>query len=161
MERTKRAITAALLALFAAYQVIGFLESRESAQGWFTQNVGDVFWPVNWAMFTRLSKTHTVMDFEGLIDGRWQALPMAQWYPARWESGYRWERPAVYAYRSLQVAFLAAACQHTDARYVRLVQRSWNKTLGQREQPRGEVREKLLREWDCELPGPRVTGKVY
>jgi hypothetical protein len=153
-------LTWLVLALFALYQVAGFTESRADGNGPFRKATGDHYWPVNWKMFTGMSKTHTIMEFEGRRDGKWVVLPMHEWYPARWESGYRWERPWVYRWRSLQVPFLSAACQHSGTPYVRLIQRSWDKTLGQQEQPRGKVREKLLRNWDCSSPFPMPSGRV-
>jgi len=149
------------LFFFALYQVAGFSESRAGGNGPLRALTGDYYWPVNWSMFTGLSKTHTIMEFEGVENGEWVRLPMEEWYPAHWESGYRWERPWVYKWPSLQRPFLAAACQHTDAPYVRIVQRSWNKVLGQAEQPRKKVREKLLRVWECDRPYPMPPGRVF
>lgn len=161
MGQLERTLTAILLGLFALYQAAGGYESRFNARGPITEAVGDIFWPINWRMFTTLSKSHSELSFEGYRDGGWERLPMEQWYPAHWESGYRWERPWVYEYRSLQEPFMVAACAHADTPAVRTVLRSWNKTLGQREQPKKNVREKLLRVWECGAPYSPPSGRVY
>lgn len=161
MGKLERAVTAALLALFALYQIAGGIESRYSARGPISAAVGDVFWPINWRMFTTLSRSHSQARFEGLEGGQWVTLPMEQWFPAKWESGYRWERPWVYEYRTLQEPFLVAACERSGLPAVRMVLRSWNKRLGQREQPVEKPREKLLRTWTCGAPYSGPTGKVF
>jgi hypothetical protein len=158
--KAARAVATVWLVLFALFQVGGLVTTVEGANNPIARVTGNIYWPIRWKMFTGLSRTHTVMEFEGWNGAAWELLPMEEWYPAQWESGYRWERTPVYTYRSLQVPFLAAACEHTDDSRVRLVQRSWNKTLGQREQPRKKVREKVLRVWECDREAPAPRGKV-
>jgi len=156
----RKILTTIGLALFGLYQLAGFVETMSDGNGPFREATGNYYWPARWKMFTNISWSHTVMDFEGWDDGEWVRLPMEEWYPAHWESGYRWERTPVYKYRTLQLPFLAAACEHADMPRVRLMQRSWNKKLGQREEPRGDVREKVLRVRECSDELALPAGKV-
>lgn len=155
------AIAWAWLALFGAYQLAGFYESRHEARGPLTSAVGDVFWPINWRMFTGYSRSHTAVVFQGVEDGRWVDLPMEAWYPARWESGYRWERPWVYRSGELVTAFLDAACARSGSPATRLVKKTWRKTLGQMEQPERDVKLELLGTRRCDSPRRLPGGVVY
>ena len=158
---------AGFLAIWTSYHVAGFLDQRvwmgdlrpSVVLGW------NVLWPANFHMFTNRSTKHTEPVFEGFFpepDGDqpagWRPLPMAEWYPARWESGYRWERPPVYKYSEASVPFLIAACEKSGALATRLVLEKWKARLGRMDQPKRNPTREARRDWDCALKGPKPQG---
>lgn len=140
----KRIAALVFLLVFGGYHLACVVQYRDFAKNWRpSQLTGtNVFWFARWKMFTGLSTYHTVPEFQGRsfdpetqLMGEWEPLPMSDWFPARWESGYRWERPAVYNRPNIQVKFLELACDRSGTDQVRLVLHKWKATLGQREQP--------------------------
>lgn len=151
---TKRWLALVFLTLFGGYHVASFVQYRDFSEGWRPSDIVgvNVFWFARWKMFTGLSTYHTVPEFQGREQqgaGDWITLPMAEWYPARWESGYRWERPAVYKRANIQSKFLELACRHADMAEVRMVTHRWKATLGQREQPRRKYSFTELARFRC------------
>ncbi len=161
MDRARVVFGWAWLVLFAVYQAAGLYESRHEARGPLTETFGDVFWPINWRMFTGYNKTHTQILFLGQDGDLWVELPMERWYPARWESGYRWERPWVYSSGELKRSFLAAACQRSGMSAVRMVKKTWPKTLGSLEQPERDVKYTDLGALTCSGDYPLPRGRIY
>jgi hypothetical protein len=148
---------AIFLALLIAYEVIAFADQKGlRAPGW----LKPFLWPAQWKMFTPLNQRQSEIVFEGLFDGQWRPLPMHEWYPARWESGYRWERKPFYERRSRQVPFAAAACRESGAEKVRIIRVRWLKTLGSFDQPPKKRNRKTLLTWDCSDEPPQATGRV-
>lgn len=161
MNRARAVIGWAWLVCFGAYQLAGFYESRDESRGELTAAVGDVFWMINWRMFTGYNKSHTQILFQGLDGETWRDLPMEAWYPARWESGYRWERPWVYSSGELKRAFLEAACQRSGLSATRMIKKTWPKTLGSYEQPEKNVKLSELGSVRCTGQRSLPRGKVY
>jgi hypothetical protein len=148
-ERIRKPVVTAALLLFALYELAAFWDLR-SGKPVFHETFGPIFWPATWKMFTGYSHRHQLLEFQGLRDGEWHALPMKRWYPMRWDSGYRWERPRVRISHSTQAAFLEAACRHTDDPEVRLVVFQWKKRLGRwDERPPRRARMRVLSTWHC------------
>jgi len=150
----KRWLAVVFLMLFGGYHLACFVQYRDFSKGWRPSSfVGtNLFWFARWKMFTGLSTYHTVPEFQGRSHEHgmeWETLPMDEWYPARWESGYRWERPPVYKLARLQDAFLNLACERSGAQEVRMILHRWKATLGQREQPKRKYTKKQIRTFVC------------
>jgi len=146
---------------FAAYEVASFGEFR----GWFQPSLrsrtANIYWVSNWKMFTHKARYHTTVAFEGRTeDGEWQDLPMHQWYPARWESGYRWERPAVRRHPQIQAQFLHLACQKSGMDETRLSKIRWKKRMGRMKQPMRNPQSTVLLTWQCGRTPPTPKGRV-
>ena len=146
------------LIVYGGYHFACVVQYRDFGEGWRPSRIvgTNVFWFARWKMFTGLVTYHTVPEFQGRslnpateMMGEWESLPMADWYPARWESGYRWERPAVYKRSKIQVKFLELACERSGTDEVRMVLHKWKATLGQREQPFHQYRRKDLDVLQC------------
>ncbi len=161
MDRVRIMFGWAWLALFGAYQAAGFYESRQEARGPLTEAVGDIFWMINWRMFTGYNKTHTQILFMGQEGQTWRELPMETWYPARWESGYRWERPWVYSSGELKRAFLEAACARSGVTATKMVKKTWSKTLGSLAQPEKNVKFSDLGTIRCTGERTLPRGRIY
>ena len=163
----KKWLSLLFLVAFGGYHVACGLQYRDfMANMRPSRLVGqNVFWMARWKMFTGLSTYHSVPEFQGRkFDfaqeemSQWTPLPMAEWYPARWESGYRWERPAVYTRRNVRARFLKLACDRSGSDHVRLVKHRWKATLGQREQPRKKYRMDILGGMNCSIELPPHKG---
>jgi hypothetical protein len=161
MKRLRELMAWVWLLLFGAYQLAGAHESAQGARGELTAAIGDIFWMVNWRMFTGFSRSHTAILFYGFDGQTWRELPMEQWYPARWESGYRWERPWVYGSGELIRAFLGAACARSGDQATRMVKKTWHKTLGQAEQPDDDAKLTVLGTLPCTGERELPRGRVY
>lgn len=85
-------------------------------------------WPAIWQMFTLKSDGQENVWYEGRYGTTWVKLPMDEWYPAEWESGYRWER-AAWTHERV-VPYLQAACERSGAQEVRAVRLAWKRRLG-------------------------------
>jgi len=156
-----RGIGTVFLAIFVVYQVLSFGEFR----GWFKPPLrttyARVFWPNIWRMFTHPADRHIVIEFQGRTDDEeWLTLPMATWYPARWESGYRWDRPAARRSGQIKEQFLHLACDKSNADETRMVALRWNKTKGRMKQPKRRLRTKVLKTWDCRDQPRAPKGEV-
>ena len=168
MNRSVKLIAALFfLVVYGGYHLACVVQYRDFGANWRPSRVlgTNVFWFARWKMFTGLSTYHTVPEFQGRsIDletqlmSEWVPLPMAEWFPARWESGYRWERPAVYNRANLQVKFLELACDRSGTDEVRMVLHKWKATLGQREQPVRRYSRKNLRTLRCGEPSSPAKG---
>jgi len=162
-HRIKIAAQIILLCLFAIYQAAGVYETFQSLSNGrepLRAKFGNIFWPARWQMFTQLSQVQKRVVFEGKMDGKWQKLPMEEWFPEKWESGYRWERPPFYRSAGLQRPFLAAACNESGAQATRVILYTWPRVLGTSHQPMNNARRKTLSEWSCDRAAPWPGGKI-
>jgi hypothetical protein len=91
-------------------------------------------------MFTLEAKAQHAVWFEGKFDGVWVRLPMEEWLPAQWESGYRWER--AYDDAARLRPFLTYACDRSGADAVRVQLHTWMRRNGRATQP-----EHASKEW--------------
>jgi hypothetical protein len=163
MSRTglTRLLGTALLLGFTAYQLATFGEFRRWFQPPLSRQTANIYWASNWRMFTHKARYHVALDFQGRSeDGDWTTLPMARWYPARWESGYRWDRRAVRRSRQIQEQFLHLACERSGMEQTRMVQQRWKKRRGRLEQPRRKVESKVLLTWTCGRRPRAPKGRV-
>jgi len=167
IARLKAIGAVAFFLAFGAYHIACFIQYRDiPAQYKASAYTGsNVFWFARWKMFTGLSRYHTVPEFQGRtfdertqVMSEWTSLPMEEWYPARWESGYRWERPAVYTRPNVQVKFLELACERSGASVVRLLKHRWKATLGQRDQPKRNHKIEELGVLDCRRRSAKPRG---
>ena len=167
LSRLKFAGALAFFLAFGAYHTACFIQYRDLPSHFKPSTYAgkNVFWFARWKMFTGLARYHTSAEFQGkffdedtqLMSG-WAHLPMDEWYPARWESGYRWERPAVYKRPNVQVKFLELACERSGAKVVRMLKHRWRATLGQREQPMRKYTVEELGVLDCQLRSRPAKG---
>ena len=166
-NKLKRVCALVFLVLFGGYHLACVIQYREFSEGWRPSEIVGVnwFWFARWKMFTGLSTYHTVPEFQARsfdetvqLMGEWEPIPMEEWFPARWESGYRWERPSAYNRPNVQVKFLELACERSGADFVRLVLHKWKATLGQREQPVRKYRQKDLGVLDCTQKSKPAQG---
>ena len=129
------------LGLFLAFQVAAFVNSRAGGHSTLDRLIGPVDRLAYWHFFTVARKQHTAYRFEGSDGTEWRALPMEKWFPARWESGYRWyalggsrdvalPMPNKARATAIQQAFLEGACERSALHETRLVQVVWKKVLG-------------------------------
>ncbi len=146
------------LGAFAFYQAGAFYAAQHEVPPPLRRICGNLLWPADWHMFAFPSRFHTKVEFQGYKDGAWKRLPMENWYPTHWESGYRWERRPVYDYASRQIAFLRAACGKSGDDKARLVRFRWRKTPGAPIQNKIGIRSDVLMTLDCHdmPPEPRV-----
>ncbi len=155
MKKIKAALTFVWLTLVALYFLSAFYNTLTEGNWPVRRWTGNIFWPAKWKMFTFAADNHHELIFEGWINGKWRRLEMEKWYPFQWENGYRWERPAVYNYRSRQIPFLVAACQKSNAQKVRLVKKSWKKNSKNASPSR-----KALSSWNCSEMPPPFQGRI-
>lgn len=167
ISRLKMVGAVAFLMVFGAYHTACFLQYRDLPPQFTpsTYTGKNVFWFARWKMFTGLARYHTAAEFQGKffdpntqVVSDWTFLPMDEWYPARWESGYRWERPAVYNRPNVQVKFLEVACERSGATTVRMLKHRWKATLGQREQPKKKYKIEELGVLDCRRRSSPAKG---
>lgn len=141
-------------------------------------------WPANWKMFTFKDPLQVFVDFEGWVpaaarggpadgdaargdtapDGYWVRLPMERWYPARWESGYRWDKGG-YENSAARRGWLRGACEHANEEAARgpgdaddagpavtktrALVLHWTKSTGRGWQPQKQRKERVLGEVAC------------
>ena len=117
----------ALLVALASYELVCFSDNIQMLEHR-PLRFADVTWPMIWQMFTLKSDGQENIWYEGRYGDVWVKLPMAEWFPAAWESGYRWERAA--STRQRVGPYLEAACARSDADEVRAVRRVWKRRLG-------------------------------
>ena len=165
-KRIRHLLALLVLILFGGYHTACFLQYRDFSRSWRPSLlVGtNVFWLARWKMFTGLSTWHSVPEFQArFIDmetgelSDWEHVPMEEMYPARWESGYRWERPAVYKIPHVRNKFMELACERDDAVLVRMVMHKTKATPGRLVQPRRRYKQDIVGGFRCgtELPGPK------
>ena len=163
MSRTglTRLLGTAFLLTFAAVQVAAFGDFR----GWFEprlrHRVGNILWANHWRMFTHKTRYHLSIVYEGrMAGGEWSELPMHEWYPARWESGYRWDRPPVRRTGQIQEQFLHLACQKSGMDQTRMLTHRWKKRWGKMAQPKRKVEVTMLKTWHCGRPPRTPRGRA-
>ncbi|MAY81057.1 MAG: hypothetical protein CL930_09765 [Deltaproteobacteria bacterium] len=166
MNRLKQILALMVLLVFGGYHVACFVQYRDFAHTWRPSLLTgtNVFWLARWKMFTGLSTWHTEPEFQvRYIDTEsgelsdWTHFPMAERYPARWESGYRWERPAVYKRQNVLEKFLELPCRQDNVVVVRMIKHRWKATLGQLEQPKKRYKSEPVGGLRCDqsLPSPK------
>ncbi len=156
-----RLVATVFLATFAAYQVAAFGEFRKWFKPRLSHQIGNIFWASNWKMFTYKSRYHVALVFEGRHQGgEWTELPMHEWYPARWESGYRWDRPAVRRYGQIQEQFLHLACQKSGMDQTRMLAHRWKKRLRSMKQHKRNHKTALIKTWICSRTPRTPSGQV-
>lgn len=163
MSRTglTRSLGTVFVLAYAAYHIASFGEYRRWFRPPLSLRTAHVFWPNNWKMFTHKARYHVALVFEGRDgDGEWEELPMHRWYPARWESGYRWDRPAVRRYGQIQEQFLRLACEKSGKTETRMVKLRWKKRMGRMAQPRRKVQSEILKTWACHRKARSPKGRV-
>lgn len=163
MTRTglTRLLGTVFLLSFAAYQVGTFGEFRRWFQPSLRSRTANIYWASNWRMFTHEARYHVVLDFQGRTGNEdWVTLPMHRWYPARWESGYRWDRPAARRSRQIQEQFLHLACEKSGVAQTRMVSKRWKKRKGSMKQPMRREKTKVLRTWDCSKTPRTPKGRI-
>lgn len=142
-----RALQAALLVLFAAFQLAAFATSILGEQS----ELARALWPfdrlAHWHFFTRTRTEQVEYRFEGFSKQEdqdkpsWHRLPMEHWYPARWESGPRWYAlgwsrdvaiPPLGQPKRLKIthSLLDAACRRVNVQKTRYVKLTSQKRLG-------------------------------
>jgi hypothetical protein len=132
---------AGVLVLFAGYQLAAFVASRAQAGSWLATDVAPIVRPAYWHFFTVARTEQVALHFEAHDGGMWREIPMDEWFPARWESGPRWNAlgfgrdvglaPLTRDERvASEQAFLQAACARSEQERTRLVLVRWAKTLG-------------------------------
>jgi hypothetical protein len=121
----------AAVVLLGLYQAAAVVDSIGPDPGPLTRLVGDGFWPARWQMFTEVDHTASRARFEVSADGAaWTTFPLETYRPARWESGYRWERPALWKMGSFRHAWLMETCHYSGQRWARVVRERRKKVLG-------------------------------
>ncbi len=154
MQTLRPLLVRTLLAVFTAYHALAFWHAQYPPAP-LADLLGRMYWPSNWSMFTRYTRRHSRIVVQGSFDGQWRRLPMEQWFPMLWDTGYRWERTMVTRSVSLQRAFLWAACERSGgAAEVRFVRYSWPRRLGQMDQRMRRARHQIMRVWPCNRPVP-------
>lgn len=162
MNNLRKVCAALFLLLFTTFHLYSFAETITPKYQILNHPVlRTLRWTGLWVMFTYKSGRHKTMTFEAYQNEEWKRLPMEEWYPTKWESGYRWERRPVYASKSRQLPFAHAACERSGSSAVRIVMYQWRKTVGQKEQPMENPRTTVLNTFRCEdieryLPSPRI-----
>lgn len=122
----RRFLAPVVLALFAGWELLCFSDNLQRLEK-SPQRFPGVTWPATWQMFTFKASGQESLAFEGRFGSVWVPIPMEEWYPARWESGYRWEAAASQKAR-LQ-PFLQVACERSGATETRMVRHVWKRTL--------------------------------
>ncbi|MEC7946805.1 MAG: hypothetical protein VX265_04510 [Myxococcota bacterium] len=121
-----------------------------------------VHWMSNWSMFTPRNRWQKAVDIEFQSGGAWHPVDGMDYFPTRWESGFRWDRTSFrnssVKMRTLGAAFCARMTADDAAPVpdrVRFIEVKWRKTRGQLAQPRDRwVRYKLLHDHRCGDPPP-------
>ena len=122
-----------MLALFAVYQVAAVVDSVGDDPGPLASRLGgDWFWAARWQMFTGVERSVSRARFEVSDDGgTWRTLALEEALPAKWESGYRWERPAMWHNKGFRMIWESEACRVSGAKYSRVIRERRTKVLGQ------------------------------
>lgn len=118
-------------------------------------------WPAKWQMFTFIDYEQVFVNFEGWDGAAWVRLPMERWFPARWESGYRWDKGGTNN-PAARAAWLDAACRHANeeagagaspaalvVEKVRVNEVRWKKTPGRSWQAQRSPRTRTVGERQC------------
>lgn len=121
---------------------------------------GAALWWVDFGLLTRPSSYNTEYVFQARHDDAWGDLPMAEWFPARWDGRLRWDRERVEASEEVRRAFLIEACERSGAREVRVLRRRWPRQPGREEQARIGLTEKALGARSCALPPPQDARRT-
>lgn len=125
------------------------------------------FWFGTWKMFTVRERYHASLEVRAEVDGQWRTVDLESMFPYRWESGPRYARSVFRRSGSRMRTLAQATCQRYenlhDVRPSTLVftEVKWRKTLGQRQQPRGEDNREQHRpvlQWSCSQAYPLPKG---
>ena len=170
----RRLAHASLLLCLVVWMTASFLDTRGADRIGFGRTHPWAWWMGAWEMFTSIQRRHRVMDAEGYWGDprRVPAEPIAlgALFPTRWGGGLRFERPE-FLYSDAKLAVVAhAVCVRQGGAdpergvptAVALYSARWEKTLGQREQPRGPdlTRDRVMM-WPCDRDPPRPPGVVW
>lgn len=139
-----------------------FLKCKDDVSGVWLDRYPWVHWMSNWSMFTPRNRWQKAVDIEYQSDGDWHAVDGMDYFPTRWESGFRWDRTSFRdsstKMRTLGAAFcgrMTADLESPSPDRIRFIEVKWKKTRGQLEQPRERwVRYKLLHDHRCGDPAP-------
>ncbi len=121
-----------------------------------------LFWFARWSMFTYRNRTQVDVDAEVRYDREWQRINLPEFFPARWDSGYRYTRTGFRRSRHKMSVLGAALCDRMEASpdherptEVRFTEVTWRKRLGRVEQPRPDnANVRPLVTWQCDDPRP-------
>lgn len=98
-------------------------------------------WLGRWRMFTELRPRHTDLLAETRDGaGGWSPVELAALYPSRWDEGPGYLRDDFLSDPGYVALLGADVCERTGAAAVRLTEITWDKTPGEREQPRRDER---------------------
>lgn len=134
------------LAILLAWQIFCVTESLRSKETG-SARYPTLSWPATWHMFTARATRQARFTFEGRYGERWLRLPMEEWHPAAWESGYRWVRASGSATRL--GPFLKAACESSGAERTRFVRETWRRRPETATQPAVKVDREVEAEIRC------------
>lgn len=147
---------AALAFVFAS----AFLNTKDDFGGTWVRRYPAIHWLAGWSMFTNRNRSQVAVD--GFVrdspEGDWERIRLGTYFPARWESGLRFDRSGFRNSRSRMQVVAASLCGRMAAdpdvaqpQAVKFVKVSWKKTLGQQKQPRRKhVKKTELLVWECE-----------
>lgn len=140
------------LGLLAAYFLGGWAFALGAPRPAWAVKLGDIWWLGNWQMFTLTDREARLFVAEAEVDGTWQRFDMQALFPARWESGHRFNRSSWLGRPAVMRVVGQATCgRHPDApTRVRFYQLRWRKRLGRSPLPPPEqarVSEPFT--WDC------------
>jgi hypothetical protein len=117
-------------------------------------------WLGSWHMFTHLPSSHSRIDAEAELDGRWRPIDLEPLFPTRWDSGLRFAREASNPARMRVVA--ASACRrHPGApERVRFTRVRWPVVAGSAAPAPGSEQREPIVTWRCgrsvSLPAGRL-----
>jgi hypothetical protein len=135
-----RPLPTLFLVLFGAWELVCWSDNVQLLTGQH-RRFSAWTWPATWQMFTRKATWQESLTFEGRYGTEWVRLPMEEWLPSRWESGWRWEAAGQ---KQEMRPFLVYACEASGAAEVRVVRHLWKRRLGSADQserdPRVDVR---------------------
>lgn len=125
----------------------------------------DLYWMSGWSMFTSRNRTQMMVTADAERAGAWSPVDLGALFPARWESGLRFERDWILASNPMMRAVAEAACGRMAARgeraeRVRFNVARWRKRLGTTKQysKRRRLKEETAIVWTCGDPVTRVPG---
>lgn len=140
------------LAVLAAYFVACWSFALGAERPAWAERVGEVWWVGNWQMFTVTDVDARLFVAEAEVDGAWQPVDIQALFPARWESGHRFNRAAWLGRPSVLRVVGQATCRRHPERptRVRFYGLRWKKKLGRSPlPPPRNARSTEPFEWDC------------
>lgn len=144
-----------------------FALNKDRPDGGWTHWQAYGLWFGGWQMFTTRDRNHAVLEAVGLVDGAWVPIDLEGLFPARWESGYRFDRSSFRRSRSRMAVLAAATCGRmaahpdlTEPSQLKFFEIKWRKTLGSAEQPRTKVVvNREVMDWRCGRPVNLPNGR--